>query len=433
MNKKQQEGFSVEIILRHAIKDLRSHIKALENNNNSSQNSSQAIKSKIMFLRLALNELDKFCSMSLFIQGISENDIKNINQQSYRENFKKEEIQEDYINTKNAFLGSVVDGLATSTRKLTEAAVDLIGFSNVDNDDYYSHYVLVMTLFGLNDRINDSERYYGVDKKFGIHDVAKNVAQKEIDNMDLDFEKVWYAKVTKKDNTKTNKYELFSFSKKFIKVHTFMTENQRLLLKSPHYIMGHSNMHLHYMGCVECAYLDLEKINKDLIEVQYSICFYIVSMVAGILGIKDNENDYVKVCNELLAKSLNIYNKEGKKIKDFILIEDSILTQIIGVKSVAKGVRRYKVKLLANNEEYWVAGQYTRIFWRYDDVKFYAEQQLKYNNGITKISKKEIIDELVIHCREFGYKGMNLTPPPDGDISTKEIRGVLRLKKEFIE
>lgn len=424
-----KEDYLPEVIIRQAIKDIRLHLKNMEKN----KNLSEATKIKIVYFNLVLNELDKFCAISLFVQGLDEKSIKNIDRWPWREDPKNNEVKEDYNNTKNALLGSLVDELAVSQRKLAEIIVDLIGFQNVDNDDYYLHYFTVMGLFQLDNRIQDSEEYYQVDKNFGFHNKIRTFYNNSVPMLALDYNKIWYAKIDK------NEYKTFGFSKKFREVRDLMSEDQKIFFKSPRNTMGHSNLHLHYISHIECAYLDLEKIKEELIKALYPTCFYIINIVCEILEIEDDDNDFVKLCNEFLKILISRYGQEGKKVNDFVLIEDSILengvlAQIIEVKSISKGIRKYKVRLFGSNEEYWIAGNYTSIFWKYDDVKLNVEKILE-GKSINNVSSKklnEMIEELVVRCRELGYRGMNVTPPPDS-IDYKDIRGVFRLNKKAIE
>ena len=400
--------------LRQVIRELRKHLGNVEFNT-SVLDSPEGCR--MFYLSRFVNEVDKLCVKSLIMDDIDEGDIRTLDCQFYDNKRSEEKSKTDYWHTESAFLSLLVDEWSIISRKLTEMFVDLIGFSDADSDYYYLHHSILIGLAQLRDRIKDAEKSYVVDSK--LDKQLYKVMESRADDLaqHLDVEKVWYTKLG-------NNKRLLPFSEKFLLVSKIMTDDQRFILKSPRGAMYHANLHLHYAGHLKCAYDDLETIKEEWPNSLMLICLNIIKMTSDILGISDNNSELLGICDKVIKVwRESPIDPNTKAERDFILIEDSsILAQVSQIKTVAHGVRSFKVRIpnqsLDKFSEEWIPATRTKLFWKYNDIKSIAETSYSTQLGKNMPQKEleKMIWELAWRVRyEFNLLGVNLTPPPNLD------------------
>jgi hypothetical protein len=85
------------------------------------------------------------------------------------------------------------DELALWVRKLVELLTELILFSQINDDAYYRHYMLVKELKGLNTTVENAKKAYGChvqNYQKQVEDIKSELLK--LENSAIDLEKCWY-------------------------------------------------------------------------------------------------------------------------------------------------------------------------------------------------------------------------------------------------
>ena len=302
---------------------------------------------------------------------------------------------EDKQRINDNLLQSRIDELSVWERKMTELMVTLVGFREVNEEDYYRHFLAVHELQHLSHSQNDLKEYYGMKsenyayQQQELHELIDNIAKQ------LDVSKTWYVK--KKTNTLKRTLEVFS--KRFEYSFELMEEPLRATLRTQYLSFGSQSRNIHVGTVSDAQNLELKDVSAHVGRVGM-LAIHVVVLVKELIG-ADTAGGALETCSRIINENDYPVDLHRRRTNPDVIVGDFVvaggdLAQVVKVNISQKyGFKSFRVRFLEREplpgitEDEFVGEHIRRIYRGEDLIKQTIEMAKKINPDVTP-SEEEI-------------------------------------------
>jgi hypothetical protein len=335
---------------------------------------------------------------------------------------------------------SRIDELSLWQRKMTELMVELQGFSSVNTDDYYRHYLALHELQSLHRSQADLKEYYNAtNENYAFQEKELN---QQIDALapKLDPAKCWYAEV--KNRRITHRFE--NFDKRFQYSFKKMRVELRATLRTQHLSFGNQSKSMHAGTSAGERQLSLDSIDAHSGRV-VMLALHVVVMVKDLMHIQ-NTKGWLKTCADLIKKNdypVKLHEQRTRpdiKVGDFVVVGNN-LAQVVKVNiSKGYGYKSFRVRYLKElplpgiiQDE--VPGDWVRLLYKREPL---VKQTITTINKMTPNAKptnreiNKLLREGVIDGWDNGLKEYVQNRPADGEPKFEEYKKTMKKRYDTV-
>lgn len=364
---------------------LRGHIK-WSNNKYQMIYGANSDDPKGYYLYGVLNEVEKACfSMMQTTEWVKESEA-SYNPQGFNE-------EEQRIN--DNLLQSKIDELSVWERKMTELIVALVGFRDVNEEDYYRHFLAIHELQHLTHSQNDLAEYYEMTSENYSHQQRELYALIDRIAANLDVSKTWYVQKSRNGELKR---KLQNFDKRFEYAFEGMEEQLRATLRTQYLSFGSQSRHIHVGTASDDRDLELKDVSAHVGRIGM-LTIHVVVLVKELLG--DINGDAIAMCTRIINENdypVDLHRRRTNpdvKVWDFV-VAGGDLAQVVKVNTSQKyGFRSFRVRFLEREplpgltEDEFVGEHIRRIF-RGEDLIKQTNEMIKRLNPNAQTPNDEI-------------------------------------------
>jgi hypothetical protein len=374
--KDQSAGDQLAGLIIKAGAQLRKHIK-WSNNSYHMIYGANSGDPKGYYLYGVLNEVEKACfSMMLTADWIKESEAS----------YNPEDFVEEEQRINDNLLQSKIDELSVWERKMTELMVALVGFRDVNSEDYYRHFLAVHELQHLGHSQNDLREYYGMTsgnydyQQRELHDLVDGIAK------NLDVSKTWYVQ---KGRDGALKRKLQSFNKRFEYAFEKMEEQLRATLRTQYLSFGSQSRHIHVGTVSDERNLELKDVSAHVGRIGM-LTMHVVVLVKELVG-ANSDGGAIETCTRIINENNYPIDLHRRRTNPDVIVGDFVvaggdLAQVVVVNTSQKyGFKSFRVHFLGGEplpgltEDEFVGEHIRRIFRGEDLIKQTVEMIKKLN------------------------------------------------------